>query len=88
MHQVHQDLRWYPERKMAIGKGWALLLKHLLKNQNAMSVAQSFLQELQAEAKNTRKLVEAISDDILDYNPDFKSWTTADLAAHIIESYH
>ena len=53
-----------------------------------MSIANSFLQELQHEAGNTRKLFDAMSNDVLDYRPDEKAWTMAELAAHISESYH
>lgn len=53
-----------------------------------MTLAQSFLQELIHEAGNTRKLLQAMSDDVLSYKPSEKSWTMAELASHIAETYH
>lgn len=53
-----------------------------------MTIAQSFLQELIQEAANTRKMLQAMSDDVLDYKPAEKSWTMAQLGCHISESYH
>jgi uncharacterized damage-inducible protein DinB len=53
-----------------------------------MTLAQSFLQELIHESGNTRKMLQAMSDDVLDYKPSDKSWTMAQLASHIAETYH
>jgi uncharacterized damage-inducible protein DinB len=53
-----------------------------------MTLTQSFLQELIHEAGNTRKMLQAMSDDVLDFKPSEKSWTMAELACHIAESYH
>lgn len=53
-----------------------------------MTLAQSFLQELILEAGNTRKMLQAMSDDVLSYKPAEKSWTMAQLGCHIAESYH
>ncbi len=53
-----------------------------------MSLAKTFLAELQQEAENTRKILSAITDDILEYKPDHKSWNTAQLASHIVEGYY
>ncbi len=51
-------------------------------------IAQSFLQELDYEAENTRKLFNAMSEEVLNYKPAENSWTMAGLACHISESYH
>lgn len=48
---------------------------------------QSLLGELQHEAENTRKLFNAIPDDILEYKPNEFNWTIAGLAAHVAELY-
>lgn len=53
-----------------------------------MTLAQSFLQELIHESGNTRKILQAMSDDVLNYKPAEKSWTMAQLGCHIAESYH
>jgi uncharacterized damage-inducible protein DinB len=53
-----------------------------------MTLAQSFLQELILEAGNTRKMLQAMSDDVLSYKPAEKSWTMAQLGCHIAESYY
>jgi uncharacterized damage-inducible protein DinB len=53
-----------------------------------MTLAQSFLQELIHESGNTRKMLQAMSNDVLGYKPAEKSWTMAQLACHIAESYH
>lgn len=53
-----------------------------------MTIAQSFLQELLHEAGNTRKMLQAMSNDVLDYKPAPQSWTMAELASHMAESYH
>jgi uncharacterized damage-inducible protein DinB len=53
-----------------------------------MTIAQSFLQELLHEAGNTRKILQAMSNDVLGYKPAEKSWTMAQLGCHIAESYH
>lgn len=53
-----------------------------------MTVAQSFLTELIQESGNTRKMLQAMTNDSLNYKPAEKSWTMAQLACHIAESYH
>jgi len=53
-----------------------------------MTLAQTFLHELQHEAGNTRKMLLAMSEDVLGYKPAQKSWTMAELACHIAESYY
>ncbi len=53
-----------------------------------MTIAQSFLQELILESGNTRKLLKAMHNEALQYKPAEKSWTMAQLASHIAESYH
>jgi uncharacterized damage-inducible protein DinB len=53
-----------------------------------MTIAQTFHQELLHEAGNTRKMLQAMSNEALQYKPAEKSWTMAQLACHIAESYH
>lgn len=48
---------------------------------------ESLLAELQHEAENTRKLFNAIPDDVLNYQPNDFNWTIAGLAAHTAEVY-
>ncbi len=48
---------------------------------------QSLLGELQFEADNTRKLFNAIPDEVLEYQPNDFNWTIAGLAAHTAEIY-
>lgn len=49
---------------------------------------EALLAELKYEADNTRKLYDAISNDVLDYKPNDFNWTTAQLAAHTAEVYN
>jgi uncharacterized damage-inducible protein DinB len=51
-------------------------------------IVQSFLGEFLHEAENTRKLLNAIPDDALDWKPSETSWTTGQLASHIAEIYN
>ena len=53
-----------------------------------MAVVNALIGEFEHEALNTRKLLEAIPDSILDYRPSPASWTTAQLASHIAEVYN
>ena len=48
----------------------------------------ALLGELQFEAENTRKLFDAIPDDVLDYKPNEFNWTIAQLCAHTAEVYN
>jgi len=50
-----------------------------------MSIAQSLLPEFDHEMANTRKTLERIPEDKLDYKPDPKSMTLGKLASHIAE---
>ena len=51
-------------------------------------ITQGFLAELQAEAESTRKLFDAIPNDILDYRPNEFNWSIAELASHTAEVYN
>lgn len=51
-------------------------------------IRNALLSELQFEADNTRRLFDAVPDDILQYQPTDFNWTTAQLAAHIAQVYH
>ncbi|KAA5532118.1 damage-inducible protein DinB [Taibaiella lutea] len=51
-------------------------------------IVQSLLGEFLHEAENTRKLLNAIPDDALDWKPSETSWTTGQLASHIAEIYN
>ena len=48
-----------------------------------MTIAESLLPEFDQEAAGTRKMLEAIPNDRLDFKPHEKSWTMANLATHI-----
>ena len=50
-----------------------------------MSIAQSLLPEFDQEMANTRKMLERIPDNKLDYKPDPKSMSMGVLASHIAE---
>lgn len=49
---------------------------------------QSLLAELQFEANNTRRLFDAIPEDVLGYRPNDFNWTIAELASHTAELYN
>ncbi len=51
-------------------------------------LVQALLGELQFEAENTRKLFNAIPDDVLNYKANDFNWTLAELASHISETYN
>lgn len=51
-------------------------------------VVQGLMSEFLHETENTRKLLQAIPDSALDYKPAENSWTTAQLAAHIVGLYN
>ena len=53
-----------------------------------MTLQQSLLGELKYEAGNTRKLFNAIPDDILLYKPNDFNWTIAELASHTAQIYN
>ena len=42
-------------------------------------IRQALLGELRFEAENTRKLFNAITDDVLDYRPNDFNWSIADI---------
>ena len=48
-----------------------------------MSIAQSMLPEFQMEMEATRKVLERIPQDRLEWRPHEKSWTTRELATHL-----
>ena len=50
-----------------------------------MSIAQSFLSEYDHEMANTRKTLERLPENKLDYKPDPKSMSLGQLAGHIVE---
>ena len=50
-----------------------------------MSIAQSLLSEFDHEMANTRKMLERIPENKLDYKPDPKSMSMGQLASHITE---
>jgi uncharacterized damage-inducible protein DinB len=51
-------------------------------------IVKSLLGEFLFEAENTRKLLKAIPDSVLEFKPSEKSWTVAQLASHIAEVYN
>ena len=48
-----------------------------------MTIAQGLLQELEQEAKTTRRLLERVPDSRTSWRPHEKSWTLGELAMHI-----
>ena len=50
-----------------------------------MSIAQSLLAEFDQEMANTRRTLERLPEDKLDWQPDPKSMSMARLAAHVAE---
>lgn len=51
-------------------------------------IHQALLGELQFEAENTRKLFDAITNDVLEYKPNDFNWSIGQLAAHTAEVYN
>ena len=51
-------------------------------------LVQFLLAEFHHEAENTRKLLQAIPGNALNFKPSPKSWTTVQLAWHIAEVYN
>jgi len=50
-----------------------------------MTFTESFLKELEREAKTTRKMLEIVPDDQFDWKPHEKSMSLRQLATHIAE---
>src|SRR5437016_1196402 len=50
-----------------------------------MSIAQSLLPEFDQEMANTRKMLERLPEDKLEYKPDPKSMALGRLAGHVAE---
>jgi uncharacterized damage-inducible protein DinB len=48
-----------------------------------MTIAEALLQELEQEAKTTRRVLERVPEDKLGFKPHDKSWTLGQLALHI-----
>lgn len=51
-------------------------------------IKQTLLGEFLYEAENTRKLLQAIPDEALEYRPQPHLWSIAQLASHIAEIYN
>ena len=51
-----------------------------------MSMTQAMVHELQYEGANTRKILELIPEDKMDYKPHEKSYSMGDLGSHLAES--
>jgi uncharacterized damage-inducible protein DinB len=50
-----------------------------------MTIAEAFLQELEQEAKTTRRVLERVPADKLGFKPHEKSWTLGQLALHVAQ---
>lgn len=50
-------------------------------------ILQLLIEEFITEADNTRKVFDAITDDVLDYRPNDFNWSIADLASHMAEGF-
>src|ERR1700759_4616563 len=57
----------------------------VIKKQKNMTMTQKFLNELEQEAKTTRKMLSIVPDDKLDWQPHPKSMTLRRLATHVAE---
>ncbi|MGJ1436666.1 DinB family protein [Sphingobacterium siyangense] len=53
-----------------------------------MSIKKSYLIELDHETKNTKRILERIPDDKLDWHPHEKSMSLGELAAHVVELHN
>ncbi|MGH9497742.1 MAG: DinB family protein, partial [Terriglobales bacterium] len=62
-----------------------LLSPHPAAVESKMTISQMLLPEFDAEMKNTRKILERIPEDKLDYKPHEKSMSLGRLAGHIAE---
>ena len=51
-----------------------------------MRIAEGYLLEFDPETANTRRMLELVSEEVLDYQPHPKSMTLARLAGHIAET--
>ena len=51
-------------------------------------IKQVIIGEFKLEAESTRKLLNAIPDDVLTYRPQPNLWSIAELASHIAETYN
>lgn len=51
-----------------------------------MSISEALVADFDLEAKNSRRMLEAVPDDGLDFKPHEKSWTLGQLASHIAET--
>ena len=51
-----------------------------------MTKAQDLIRDFQSEVENTKRLLEAVPEDKLDWQPHEKSMTLAKLAGHIAET--
>ncbi len=51
-------------------------------------IVKSLMGEFLHEVENTRKLLNAVTDDSLNWKPSEKNWTTGQLASHIAEVYN
>lgn len=52
-----------------------------------MGIKQGLLNEFEHEAENTRNLLKAIPDSVLDYKPQPHLWSVGQLAQHIANIY-
>ncbi len=48
---------------------------------------QELMNEFLHEGENTRRLLNAVTDSVLNWRPAEKNWTTAELASHIAAMY-
>lgn len=69
-----------------------MLLSQLLFKQlnifNQMAISKALILELKHEINNTRRILERLSDEHLDWRPHEKSMTLGALAAHIVELHN
>ncbi len=51
-----------------------------------MTIAKQLVDDFQAEAQISKRLLEAVPEDKLGYKPHEKSWDLGTLAGHVAES--
>lgn len=50
-----------------------------------MKISKALVDDFEAEAANTRRVLEAVPVEKLEFRPHAKSWTLAELAGHVAE---
>jgi uncharacterized damage-inducible protein DinB len=71
-------------KALILERAWIILDWRIKSEQGAfMPISQSLLYEFDHEMGNTRKMLERVPEDKLDFRPHPKSWTMIELATHV-----